>query len=116
MIAMSFQELLGSLDAKTTLTRDRTLALARALESLNIGIEPDVLAGAKLPKPHEKVVLFSVPPGEVASRSTGLPSRHTDFGLGIGRCCRRWRAQCPGNGASPGTGAVLGSPHSEPYP
>lgn len=70
MIAMSFQELLGSLDAKTTLTRDRTLALARALESLNIGIEPDVLAGAKLPKPHEKVVLFSVPPGEVASRST----------------------------------------------
>lgn len=70
MIAMSFQELLGSLDAKTTLTRDRTLALARALESLNIGIEPDVLSGAKLPKPEEKVVLFSVPPGEVVSRST----------------------------------------------
>ena len=70
MIAMSFQELLGSLDAKTTLTRDRTLALARALESLNIGIEPDVLGGAKLPKADEKVVLFSVPPGEVTSRST----------------------------------------------
>ncbi|VCU72413.1 Tellurite resistance protein TerB [Pigmentiphaga humi] len=70
MIAMSFQELLGSLDAKTTLTRDRTLALARALESLNIGIEPDVLGGAKLPKPDEKVVLFAVPPGEAASRST----------------------------------------------
>ncbi len=70
MIALSFQELLGSLDAKTTLTRDRTLALARALESLNIGIEPDVLGGAKLPKADEKVVLFSVPPGEVTSRST----------------------------------------------
>ncbi|WP_349709979.1 TerB N-terminal domain-containing protein [Comamonas sp. w2-DMI] len=70
MIAMSFQELLSSLDAKTTLTRDRTLALARALESLNIGIEPDVLGGAKLPKADEKVVLFSVPPGEVTSRST----------------------------------------------
>ena len=70
MIAMSFQELLASLDAKTTLTRDRTLALARALESLNIGIEPDVLGGAKLPKADEKVVLFSVPPGEVTSRST----------------------------------------------
>lgn len=70
MIAISFQELLGSLDAKTALTRDRTLALARALESLNIGIEPDVLGGAKLPKPDEKVVLFAVPPGEAASRST----------------------------------------------
>ena len=70
MIAMSFHELLSSLDAKTTLTRDRTLALARALESLNIGIEPDVLGGAKLPKADEKVVLFSVPPGEVTSRST----------------------------------------------
>ncbi len=70
MIAMSFQELLGSLEAKTTLTRDRTLALARALESLNIGIEPDVLGGAKLPKPDEKVVLFAVPPREAASHST----------------------------------------------
>lgn len=69
MIAMSFQDLLGSLDAKTTLTRERTLALARALESRNIGIEPDVLGGARLPKPYEKVVLFAVPPGEVASRS-----------------------------------------------
>ena len=70
MIALSFKELLESLDAKTALTRDRTLALARALESLNIGIEPDVLGGAKLPKSDEKVVLFSVPPGEIASRST----------------------------------------------
>ena len=67
---MSFQDLLSSLDAKSTLTKDKALALARALESMNIGIEPDVLGGAKLPKPDEKVVLFSVPPGEVTSRST----------------------------------------------
>ncbi len=65
---MSFQELLGSLGAVTALTRDRTLALARALESLNIGIEPDVLGGAKLPKPGDKVVLFTVPPGEETDR------------------------------------------------
>ncbi|MDQ8031704.1 MAG: TerB N-terminal domain-containing protein [Bordetella sp.] len=70
MIAMSFQELLGSLDAKMPLTRDRTLALARVLDSLHIGIEPDVLGGAKLPKPDEKVVLFYVPAEEAASRST----------------------------------------------
>lgn len=70
MVAMSFQALLTSLDAQSILTRDKTLALARALESINIGIEPDVLAGAKLPKPDEQVVLFYVPPGEAASRAT----------------------------------------------
>ncbi|RYH62360.1 MAG: hypothetical protein EON54_09480, partial [Alcaligenaceae bacterium] len=70
MLAMSFQELLSKLDAQSTLTKDKTHALARALESLNIGIEPDVLAGAKLPKLDEKVILFSVPPGEAVSRAT----------------------------------------------
>lgn len=70
MLALSFQELLSKLEAQSTLTREKTLALARALESLNIGIEPDVLTGAKLPKPDEKVVLFSVPPGEAVARST----------------------------------------------
>lgn len=70
MVVMSFQELLASLDAKAVLTKDETLALARALESLSIGIEPDVLGGAKLPKPEETVVLFVVPPGEAASRTT----------------------------------------------
>ncbi len=70
MVAMSFQDLLSSLDARSALTKDKTLALARALESMNIGIEPDVLGGAKLPKPDEKVVLFAVPAGEATSRST----------------------------------------------
>ncbi|MEJ8814614.1 TerB N-terminal domain-containing protein [Variovorax ureilyticus] len=70
MLAMSFQELLSKLDAQSKLTKEKTHALARALESLNIGIEPDVLAGAKLPKPDEKVVLFAVPPGEPVSRAT----------------------------------------------
>lgn len=70
LVAISFQELLSSLDAKAALTKDKTLALARALESLNIGIEPDVLGGAKPPKPEEKVVLFAVPAGEAHSRAS----------------------------------------------
>jgi len=70
MLALSFQELLAKLDAQSTLTKEKNLALARALEAMNIGIEPDVLAGAKLPKPDEKVVLFAVPPGETLARST----------------------------------------------
>jgi len=70
MLALSFQELLSKLDAQSSLTKEKNLALARALEAMSIGIEPDVLAGAKLPKPDEKVVLFAVPPGEALARST----------------------------------------------
>ena len=70
VVVISLQELLTSLDARTTFTRDRTLAFARTLASMGIGIEPDVLGGAKLPKPEDKVVLFAVPPGEEESRST----------------------------------------------
>jgi tellurite resistance protein len=70
MVSMTYQELLTSLGAQSTLTKDKTLALARALESLNMGIEPDVLGGAKTPKAEERVVLFAVPPGEVTSRAT----------------------------------------------
>lgn len=70
MVSMTFQELLTSLGAQTTLTKDKTMALARTLESLNMGMEPDVLGGAKTPKAEERVVLFAVPPGEVTSRAT----------------------------------------------
>lgn len=70
MLVLSFQELLASLEAKSALTKSKMLALASALESLNIGIEPDVLGGAKLPKPEEKIVLFAIPPGEKSSRQT----------------------------------------------
>ncbi len=64
MIAVSFQELLSMLEAKSTPTKDKVLGLARALESMNIAMEPDVLGGAKAPRPEDKVVLFAVPPGE----------------------------------------------------
>ncbi|MDP3626990.1 MAG: TerB N-terminal domain-containing protein [Hydrogenophaga sp.] len=70
MVSMTFQELLTSLGAQATLTKDRTVALARALESMNMGIEPDILSGAKTPKADERIVLFAVPPGEVLSRAT----------------------------------------------
>jgi len=46
--------------ARQPLTRDRVRALARALKSEGIGIEPDVLAGAKSPSGADKVVLFEL--------------------------------------------------------
>lgn len=71
MVTLTFQELLASMGAASVFTKDKTLSLARALESANVGIEPDVLGGAKVPKPEEHVVLFAVPPGEAPSRASG---------------------------------------------
>lgn len=71
MVTLSFHDLLSTLGAKTAFTREKTLLLARALEASAIGFEPDVLAGAKTPKPEEQVVLFALPDTEPLSRTTG---------------------------------------------
>lgn len=59
MVVMSFGELAGRLQSAGTLSRDKVITLARALESLHIGIEPDVLAGGRTPKPEDNVALFA---------------------------------------------------------
>lgn len=71
MVAMPFQDLLSALGAKTAFTKDKTVLLARTLESANVGLEPDVLGGAKVPKPEEKVVLFALPPSDQQPRANG---------------------------------------------
>jgi len=68
MIALSFQELLSSFDATGVPTKEKLHALARALESTDVGMEPDVLSGAKSPKPEDAVVLFAVPAASSSSR------------------------------------------------
>jgi tellurite resistance protein len=70
LLMLSCQELLDILTAKGILTKDRISSLARALESVNIGMEPDVLGGSKAPKPEDNMVLFALPAGEQISRST----------------------------------------------
>jgi len=70
MQVLSFAELTGRLKSAGTLSRDKVLGLARALESLHLGMEPDVLGGQKLPKAEDSVALFVVDPVEGASRST----------------------------------------------
>lgn len=69
-LVLGFGEVLGLLPGGSTLTREKVLGLARALESLNIAMEPDVLAGAKVPKPENKVVLFLKPVGETELRAS----------------------------------------------
>lgn len=71
MVAMPLQDLLNALGAKTVFTKDKMMSLARTLESANVGFEPDILSGAKLPKPEERVVLFALPPSEQLPRANG---------------------------------------------
>lgn len=59
MLLMSFGELSGLLKSAGPLSRDKVLGLCRALESLNVGMEPDVLSGRKPPKAEDKIALFA---------------------------------------------------------
>jgi len=70
MVTMKLQELAASLGDVQSLERNTVTSLARALEAVHVGMEPDVLHGAKTPKADDTVVLFSLPPGEPEGRSS----------------------------------------------
>lgn len=70
MVLMSFGDLASKLKSSGPLSRDKMLGLAHALESLNLGIEPDVIAGSKVPKAEDKIVLFPTLPEDGAIRAT----------------------------------------------
>lgn len=62
LITMSFGELSGRLKSAGALSRDKVLGLARALQELHLGMEPDVLAGTRIPKAEDKIALFATTP------------------------------------------------------
>lgn len=70
LILMTFGELSGRLKSAGALSRDKVLGLARALESLHLGMEPDVLAGNKTPKAEDKIALFATSPEDGTARNT----------------------------------------------
>lgn len=68
-LALPLRELLAVLGgAKQPVNRERVRGLARTLEGEQIGMEPHVLAGAKVPNESDTVVLFTQP---VADASAG---------------------------------------------
>jgi len=69
LLLISFGELSGRLKSAGPLSRDKVLGLARALESLNIGMEPDVLSGSRTPKAEDKIALFSISQEDSAART-----------------------------------------------
>ncbi|VVQ10203.1 TerB N-terminal domain-containing protein [Pseudomonas fluorescens] len=70
LIILSFGELAGRFKSAGALSRDKVLALARALESLHIGMEPDVLAGSKTPKADDQIALFVTQPEDGSLRAS----------------------------------------------
>ncbi|KGE64073.1 MULTISPECIES: TerB N-terminal domain-containing protein [Pseudomonas] len=70
LIVMSFGELAGRFKSAGALSRDKVIALARALESLRIGMEPDVLGGSKTPKAEDRIALFVTQPEDGSLRAS----------------------------------------------
>lgn len=70
LIVMSFGELAGRFKSAGALSRDKVLALAYALESLHIGMEPDVLAGSRTPKAKDRIALFVTQPEDGSLRAS----------------------------------------------
>lgn len=61
-LVLTLRELYASLGGtKQSLKHDRTRGLAQALESVQIGMEPHVIAGARMPGELDNVVLFHQP-------------------------------------------------------
>ncbi len=68
LLILTFGELSGRLKSAGPLSRDKVLGLARALENLHVGMEPDVLAGSRLPKAEDKIALFATHPEDGEAR------------------------------------------------
>lgn len=63
-VLMECSALIGHFGAKSVPPRGRFAAFAQALEGHGLGLEPDVLARARIPKLEEAVVLFELAPSE----------------------------------------------------
>ncbi|MDB6084885.1 MAG: hypothetical protein JWN43_2766 [Gammaproteobacteria bacterium] len=66
MVVIKLGELLAAFGGTSTLTRESLKNLFVMLQERNVGAEPDVLAGAKAPKPDDSVVLFRLASDESA--------------------------------------------------
>ena len=66
MLTSSLHEVVADLGgASSSPTRERVRALARSLEGVQIGMEPNVLAGARTPSATDPIVLFAMPASEL---------------------------------------------------
>jgi hypothetical protein len=86
LVLMTLSELLTALKHQGPVTKDRLRSLAHALDSLQIGLEPDVANGAKTPRPDDQIVLFHCEIGEgiaPPSASYKAAALTIDFGASV---------------------------------
>lgn len=69
---MTLGELSTALGGGGNLTRNKARALAHALQEMRIGIEPDILAGARTPKADDKIILFRSDPEDASQRESSV--------------------------------------------
>ncbi len=69
MVVVKLEEVLSALGGATNVTRGILKQLRDVLHVQTMGVEPDVLAGAKTPKADDWVVLFRLPANEAAATS-----------------------------------------------
>ena len=69
-VIMTLGELARRFKSAGALSRGKILALARALESLGIGMEPDVISSGRTPKTSDTIVLFAAADDNGSLRTT----------------------------------------------
>ncbi len=65
-----FRDLIAGLGGQRDIDKPRAVALVLALGSQGVGVEPDVLGGARVPKPDESVALFAIEADAVGATPT----------------------------------------------
>jgi tellurite resistance protein len=85
LVVMTLGELLTSLNHQGSPTKDRLRPFAHALDSLRIGLEPDIINGVRTPKPGDKIALFRCEHGEgVASPTASYKAAALTIDLAAG--------------------------------
>ncbi|MBD8576086.1 TerB N-terminal domain-containing protein [Pseudomonas syringae] len=70
VLSMRMGELAEHFQTTGSLARDQVIVLAKTLETLGIGMEPDVLSGGRTPKADEIIALFATEPDDGTLRTT----------------------------------------------
>lgn len=70
VLVLTATEIIQRLGGEASLSRSMVMTLIGVLETQNIGFEPDVLGGSRVPKPEELVALFLTDPEDGALRSS----------------------------------------------
>jgi uncharacterized tellurite resistance protein B-like protein len=79
MVVIKLGELLDVFGGTANLTRETLKAVFELLHTQQIGVEPDMTAGARTPKPEDSVVLFRLATAE-AGQSAALAGDHESDG------------------------------------